>query len=158
MSDQKTSVEPVAMPREQFEAWVLGREHPTYGWLDKHWLARGDNPDTYATEYVQGLWVAYLEFGADQPAPVAMVGYDDPVAWANSKDLIEDGYTHSFTVRSEQPGNGYTDGGVPIPLYLRRSNSIVLPERFDESQYRGTSLLAVRRWNKCLDEVKRLNK
>lgn len=94
---------------------------------------------------------------AEQPAPVAVVGDDDPVAWANSKDLIGDGYTHSFTVRSEQPGNGYTDGGVPTPLYLRSGNSIVLPERLDESQYRGTSLLAVRRWNKCLDEVTRLN-
>jgi len=64
---------PVAMSRDQFEAWVLGREHPTYGWLDKHWLARGDNPDTYATEYVQGLWVASQALYAEQPAPVAVV-------------------------------------------------------------------------------------
>lgn len=62
--------EQVAMSRDQFEAWVLGREHPTYGWLDKHWLTRGDNPDTYATEYVQGLWVASQTLYAEQPAPV----------------------------------------------------------------------------------------
>lgn len=61
--------EPVAMSRDQFEAWVLGREHPTYGWLDKHWLTRGDNPDTYANEYVQGLWVASQTLYAEQPAP-----------------------------------------------------------------------------------------
>lgn len=46
------------MGREQFEAWVLGREHPVYGWLDKHWLERGDDPENYAEGYVQGLWVA----------------------------------------------------------------------------------------------------
>ena len=65
--------EPVAMSREQFEAWVLGRAHPTYGWLDKHWLARGDNPHTYADPYVQGLWVASGSLYAEQPAPVAVV-------------------------------------------------------------------------------------
>ena len=63
--------EPVAMNRGQFEAWVLGREHPTYGWLDKHWLARGDNPETYAAPYVQGLWVASQSLYAEQPKPVA---------------------------------------------------------------------------------------
>lgn len=41
-----------------FQLWVLEREHPVYGWLDHHWLARGDNPNTYADPYVQGLWVA----------------------------------------------------------------------------------------------------
>lgn len=41
-----------------FQLWVLEREHPVYGWLDRHWLVRGDNPDTYADPYVQGLWVA----------------------------------------------------------------------------------------------------
>ncbi|WP_430444889.1 MAG: hypothetical protein ACQZ2J_27710 [Pseudomonas piscis] len=35
--------------------------------------------------------------------------------------------------------------------------AVVLPERYDESQHRGTSLLAVRRWNACIDEVARLN-
>lgn len=63
--------EPATMNRGQFEAWVLGREHPTYGWLDKHWLARGDNPETYADPYVQGLWVASQSLYAEQPAPVA---------------------------------------------------------------------------------------
>lgn len=63
--------EPVATNREQFEAWVLGLEHPTYGWLDRHWLTRGDNPETYADPYVQGLWVASQSLYAEQPAPTA---------------------------------------------------------------------------------------
>ncbi|MFV1944031.1 hypothetical protein VPH49_24855 [Pseudomonas luteola] len=37
---------------------------------------------------------------------------DEPVAWANPKDLENDGYSHVFTVRSEQPAN------MPsVPLY-----------------------------------------
>lgn len=64
---------PVAMNREQFEAWVLDRAHPTYGWLDKHWLTRGDNPENYADPYVQGLWVASHPLYAEQPAPVVLV-------------------------------------------------------------------------------------
>ena len=87
--------EPVAMSRDQFESWVLGREHPTYGWLDKHWLTRGDNPDTYATEYVQGLWVASQALCAEQPAPVAVVmperdSVRDIVAQAIGGDTYED--------------------------------------------------------------------
>ena len=44
-------------------------------------------------------------------------GQGEPVAWVNSNDLINDGYSHSFTARSEQPANNYTDGGVPVALY-----------------------------------------
>lgn len=48
---------------------------------------------------------------------------------------------------------------VNTPLYRHphAQAPVVLPARYDESQYRGTSLLAVRRWNACLDELKRLN-
>lgn len=38
------------------------------------------------------------------------------VAWVNSNDLITDGHTHSFRACSEQPGNGYVDGGTPVAL------------------------------------------
>ncbi|PRW85426.1 hypothetical protein C7A11_23165 [Pseudomonas simiae] len=48
-------------------------------------------------------------------------------------------------------------GDSRAPLPQGESVAVVLPERYDESQYRGTSLLAVRRWNACLDELKRLN-
>lgn len=41
------------------------------------------------------------------------------VAWANSKDLESDGHSHTLYVHSEQPGNGYVDGGIPVALYRR---------------------------------------
>ena len=59
--------------REHFEKWVMATKHPVYGFLDGRSLSRGDDRTGYADEYVQGLWVAYLAFGAEQPAPVAVV-------------------------------------------------------------------------------------
>lgn len=53
--------------RERFEKWVMATKHPVYGFLDGRSLARGDDRTGYADEYVQGLWVAYLKFGAAQP-------------------------------------------------------------------------------------------
>lgn len=58
--------------RERFEKWVMATKHPVYGFVDGRSLARGDDRTGYADEYVQGLWVAYLAFGAEQPAPVAV--------------------------------------------------------------------------------------
>ncbi|KMY04301.1 hypothetical protein V476_25555 [Pseudomonas syringae KCTC 12500] len=49
-------------PRELFQKWVLSIEHPVKGWLDGHWLRRGDDREGYADEYVQGLWVAFKAF------------------------------------------------------------------------------------------------
>ena len=57
---------------------------------------------------------------------------------------------------------GYCSCAAGVELKNKQSPpvqlSIVLPERLDESQYRGTSLLAVRGWNSCLEKVKELNK
>ncbi|NWF07970.1 hypothetical protein HX810_09870 [Pseudomonas salomonii] len=58
--------------REPFQKWVMATKHPVYGFLDGRSLARGDDRTGYADEYVQGLWVAYLAFGVEQPAPVAV--------------------------------------------------------------------------------------
>ncbi|MBD8235609.1 hypothetical protein SOM46_09445 [Pseudomonas fluorescens] len=58
--------------RERFEKWVMATNHPVYGFLDGRSLARGDDRTGYADEYVQGLWVAYLAFGVEQHAPVAV--------------------------------------------------------------------------------------
>lgn len=52
--------------RERFEKWVLRTKHPVLGFLDGRWLARGDDRTGYADSYVQGLWIAYLEFGGDR--------------------------------------------------------------------------------------------
>lgn len=43
--------------RLEFEAWVMATEHKPYGWLGKEWLDRHE--DSYADDYVHGLWVAY---------------------------------------------------------------------------------------------------
>lgn len=41
-----------------------------------------------------------------------------PVAYANSKDLIDDGYgIGTFTVWENPPGNGFTNEGDAVPLY-----------------------------------------
>ncbi|EZI23346.1 hypothetical protein PE143B_0130545 [Pseudomonas extremaustralis 14-3 substr. 14-3b] len=58
--------------RERFQKWVMATKHPVFGFLDGRSLARGDDCTGYADEYVQGLWFAYLEFGAEQPEPVAV--------------------------------------------------------------------------------------
>lgn len=57
--------------RERFQKWVLSIEHPVKGWLDGHWLKRGDDGEGYADEYVQGLWVAFKALGAQQGEPAA---------------------------------------------------------------------------------------
>lgn len=51
------------------------------------------------------------------------VPFLEVVGYANSKDLEEDGFSHSFIVRSEQPGNNYVDGGTPEPLYRLKTDS-----------------------------------
>lgn len=64
--------------RERFQKWVLSVEHPVKGWLDGHWLRRGDDREGYADEYVQSLWFAFKAFGA-QPA--------EPVVWGSPKTV-----------------------------------------------------------------------
>lgn len=48
--------------RARFEAYMLGREHPVIGWIDAQWFRRGDDPATYANDYVQGCWVMWRSF------------------------------------------------------------------------------------------------
>jgi hypothetical protein len=50
--------------RERFQKWVMATKHPTFGFLDGRALARGDDREGYADEYVQGLWVSFKEFDA----------------------------------------------------------------------------------------------
>ncbi|NWB64092.1 hypothetical protein HX880_34480 [Pseudomonas sp. F1002] len=74
--------------RERFEKWVMATNHPVYGFLDGRSLARGDDRTGYADEYVQGLWVAYLAFGVEQPEPVAVASRDESIAWLKRIDGI----------------------------------------------------------------------
>jgi hypothetical protein len=71
LAQEAGKVEPEGQ-REKFQKWVLATKHPALGFLDGHWLERGDDREGYANEYVQGLWVAFKEF-ASPPAPVAAV-------------------------------------------------------------------------------------
>lgn len=76
----KSQVEPAAQRqgghpegrRERFQKWVIATKHPVFGFLDGRSLARSDDREGYADEYVQGLWVAFKEF-AEQPKPVLVV-------------------------------------------------------------------------------------
>ena len=68
--------------RERFQKWVMATKHPVYGFLDGRSLARADDRTGYADEYVQGLWVAYLAFGVEQPAPVAVALERSPEDYA----------------------------------------------------------------------------
>lgn len=43
--------------RKKFEAWVMSIEHKPYGWLGPEWLDRHE--DSYADDYVHGMWVSY---------------------------------------------------------------------------------------------------
>ncbi len=74
--------------RERFQKWVMATKHPVYGFLDGRSLARGDDRTGYADEYVQGLWVAYLAFGVEQPASVAVASRDESIAWLKRIDGI----------------------------------------------------------------------
>jgi hypothetical protein len=59
--------------RTRFEAWVLQVEHKPLGWLDRHWLARSDDGEGYANEYVHGCWIgvnAAFVMHQDLPATV----------------------------------------------------------------------------------------
>jgi hypothetical protein len=58
---------------EPFQKWVMATKHPVFGFLDDRSLARSDDLQGYADEYVQGLWVAYKEF-ALRPEPATVSG------------------------------------------------------------------------------------
>jgi hypothetical protein len=64
--------EPLPGDCEPFQKWVMATKHPVFGFLDDRSLARSDDLQGYADEYVQGLWVAFKAF-ALKPAPVAVV-------------------------------------------------------------------------------------
>ena len=50
---------PAQDDREAFENYMLDREHPVIGWIWTDWFKRGDDPETYANDYVQGAWVMW---------------------------------------------------------------------------------------------------
>ncbi|MNQ94002.1 hypothetical protein D3C85_1094950 [compost metagenome] len=79
--------------RERFQKWVLATKHPVLGFLDGHWLARGDDREGYASEYVQGLWVAFKEFAAPEAPrqePVAFLCKSEGAKWLQYHEKVGD--------------------------------------------------------------------
>lgn len=67
--------------RLKFEAWVLSTEHVPYGWLDKHWLDRVG--DSYADDYVHGLWTAYSKFAVTPPVVI-----NEAIQWIDCNERM----------------------------------------------------------------------
>ncbi|MFK3718674.1 hypothetical protein ACI2J9_03630 [Pseudomonas fulva] len=103
-SNTESKIQPLAQHpegrRERFQKWVLATKHPVLGYLDGTWLARGDDREGYADKYVQGLWVAYNEFGQPAPQP-----HPDPIAWMVST---------AFWWTKEEAERDAADTGLPI--------------------------------------------
>lgn len=60
--------------RGLFETWVMETKHPRFGFVGESWLDQGDEPNTYANDYVQGAWVMWQ---ANRPAQTEQ----RPEAW-----------------------------------------------------------------------------
>ena len=140
--------------RERFQKWVLSIEHPVKGWLDGHWLRRGDDREGYADEYVQGLWVAFKTFGA-QPAD----HQGEPVMRLEAEKLW--GGDGEYSVDFVKPGwlKECREKGGTFLLYERAQPAtakVVLPDHQD-SDLRSPVYGYARGWNACLDEVAKLN-
>lgn len=143
--------------RERFQKWVLSIEHPVKGWLDGHWLRRGDDREGYADEYVQGLWVAFKTFGAQRADQQG-----EPVMRLEAEKLW--GGDGEYSVDFVKPGwlKECREKGGTFLLYARAQPAtakVVLPDRKSPDDYVRLANNAVRaaEWNACLEEVAKLN-
>lgn len=109
MMEQQQNMGAGAAPldRQAFEAYMLNREHPVIGWIDEHWFKRGDHPDTYANDYVQGAWAVWQDRLAAAQTPVAWApitrgGLLDILACRRSRPT-EPGWAPLFDRASTQP-------------------------------------------------------
>lgn len=111
MSEQKKMDD-----RAAFEAYMLGREHPVIGWIDGHWFSPGDDPATYANDYVQGCWVMWqarsLPVGVPDTWPrlvrPAKVGAGVFSAGLSARLVVEAAY-RQYEYAAEPP---FTDGQI----------------------------------------------
>lgn len=116
--------------RERFEKWVIATKHPVYGFLDGRSLSRGDDRTGYADEYVQGLWVAYLAFGASLPQGEP-VPKSKPVAKLHAERLTGRDGEYGITVEDSQWFNTCRLTGGEFYLYAEQPapGAVVLDEK-----------------------------
>jgi hypothetical protein len=135
--DSRTDAAPVN--RQAFEAYMLNREHPVIGWIDERWFKRGDHPDTYANDYVQGAWVLWQDRLATEQAPVAWA----PIARGGLLDIMacrrsrpsEAGWAPLFDRASNQPELTVWYG--PMPESNGKSNFTAILMRKGASLFDG---------------------
>lgn len=111
--------------RERFEKWVMATKHPVYGFLDGRSLARGDDRTGYADEYVQGLWVAYLEFGAAQSQGEPVARHPDAIIEGvmTSVGISHAIYASTVTLKHGEQVKLYAEQPAPVAV-----NSLALTE------------------------------
>src|SRR5690606_15460375 len=81
--------------------------HPVIGWIDGHWFGLGDDPATYANDYVQGCWVMW------QARASLPVGVPDGYALVPVEPSVELLTAMSLSLGMHPLGDG-ADGSYPI--------------------------------------------
>jgi len=124
--------------REGFEAYMLNRDHPVIGFIDEHWLKRGNDPDTYANDYVQGAWVVWQDLHSTEQQPEAWApvsrGLLDILACTRSKPLAS-GWAPLYTRPHQQPELAVWCG--PMPESNGKSNFTAVLMRKGDSLLDG---------------------
>ncbi|MBT9570036.1 MAG: Lar family restriction alleviation protein [Pseudomonas umsongensis] len=115
----------IEISRELAPCPLCGSEAESHGYADSDQLFVQCTDCGCSVEVGSGRF----EIWNERSAPV--VERQEPVGYANSNDLVSDGYSHSFTVRSEQPANNYIDGGTPVALYTSPPEPVAVAMSFD---------------------------
>lgn len=117
---------PVEDKRDAFERWMLSRKHEPYGWIDSHWLERGENGG-YLVEFVHGAWTVWesSEPAVLEPEPTAYeyVGTSQGRVFSSFKA------DHTWPKPHSDAEHDYIIGE---PLYRRAS-----PAQLDKNQVKA---------------------
>lgn len=97
--------------RSVFEAYMLGREHPVFGWITSNWFGRGDNQATYENDYVQGCWVMWQ---ARASLPVGV-----PDGWAKEALRLFRAYGGACS-KDAVAATGRIVNNGPLPQHWRK--------------------------------------
>ena len=140
------------MSRTDFEAAYIER----YGHRPRGW---NDDFQVYQDAHANGAWFGWQARAAGIEAKAAPVGERE----AFEAHMRVGGYSNP----DKHPDGSYVSSAMELwwqgwkaraAHQRQQAREVVMPERKDESQYRGTGLIAARQWNACLDEFARLNK